>query len=348
MPRLCLVAVLLFMSTGLAGCSFSLQLGSSADTSHARSISAKALSEAIVELDHPSGQVSTGLQISPLSGYPTVIVRSRGAAGRFVLDTGGAGTLIVTQAFLSEVGGKRVRNRQAVINGTRFAVAIIPKLTVGDRLILRNAPAIISELDQMRQVCGDVAIDGVLTGGMLKDLEIDIDMPNRVAHFRPAHMRQVPANAIPLRRPVGRSGDPRPFAIIRIGEADVPALLDTGNYVGIDIPEHLFAETGVTLDDARDSFGGAGFSSRPARTQRGRIAEMALGDITLTDTEAHVIPHADVTEAIIGTAVLRHFRLIHNGHTRTTLLVGPNEIDHASADPDVITLVERICREHVR
>lgn len=337
------VALAAMLSLVAGGCTLDMRIGTGSTA-----MQATTLPEPTIELRHPSRVVSAGLQISPLSLYPTLMVRTSDTAGRFILDTGGAGALIVTERFLKQAGGRRLANTSTTINGTRYPLAVIPHLEIGDGLILRNATCIISDLDQMRRVCGDIAIDGVLTVGLLQGLELDIDLPNRVAHFRPAHLREQVAGAVELSRPASHAADPRPYAIVRVNGVNVPTLLDTGNYAAIDIPRSLFEPLGVALSQPRDSFGAAGFNSRPAVTQRGTLETIDLGDIALRDAEVHVIPHDEVTEAVIGIAVLQHYRIIYNTHTRTTLLIGAKELTAPAPSPQVVQLVETICRERLR
>ncbi len=337
------LAVLSLVCVVTAGCSLGVRIGTGSNAS-----AASRLPEPMIELRHPSRIVSTGLQISPMSQYPTLMVQSGSVSGRFILDTGGAGALIVTDTFLKAAGGKRIRNASANVNGTRYPLAVIPRLHIGDGLVLRDATCIVSNLDQMRQVCGGITIDGVLAIGMLQGLELDIDLPNRVAHFRPAHLREQPDGAVELRRPASHAGDPRPYAMVRIGDRDIPTLLDTGNYAAIDIPRSLFDPAGIALVDPRDSYGAAGFNSRPSVTQRGTLPMMMMAGITLHDAEAHIIPHDDVTEAVMGIAVLRHYRLIYNTHTRTTLLIGPAQMTGSAPGSEVVELVEEICRQRLR
>jgi predicted aspartyl protease len=332
--------MLLVPLLALPACSMHAGLGIGSPSSAAR------LPEAIVELHHPSRQVSTGLQISPLSEYPTLMIRGGDTAGRFLLDTGGAGAMIVTDAFLQRAGGGRVPT-SANINGSHYPMGVIPQLEIGDGLVIRNAACIVNDLAQMQQVCGGVAIDGVLTMGPLQGLELDIDVPNRVAHFRPAHLPQRPATTTELKRPSSHAGETRPYATLRVGDADIPALLDTGNYTAIDIPAHLFSAARTALGHGRASYGAAGFNSKASVTERGLVQRITLGPIILTNTQVHVIPHADVTEAVLGIAVLKHYRLIYNTHTRTTLLVGPNELSDAAPSAEVVQLVEEICRDRV-
>jgi len=303
------------------------------------------LPETIIELHHPSRQVAVGLQVSPLSGYPTLLVRSGNAHGRFILDTGGAGALIVSESFLKHAGGKPLAGTVANVNGTTFPLAIIPQMEIGDGLVLRNVACIVGDLSQMQKVCGNLRIDGILTLGALQGLELDIHLPQRVVHFRPALQTEQPPDAILLERPSSHRTDARPFAVMRIGETALPTLLDTGNYTGIDIPAHLL--TGQKLIDARDSYGSAGFHSRAARTQRGRIEHMRLDGIALHHTAAQIIPHTEVSEAVLGIAVLQHYRIIYNTRSRTTLLLGPTELHDAGPNDEVVQLVEDICRRQL-
>ncbi len=292
---------------------------------------------------HPPGTTDSGgvtIGVLPHTAYPTVEVRFGRSIGTFVLDTGGRDVAIVETTYLRESDRRSRAGRTVKVGRSRYTVRRLTGLTLAGRIALQPTDAIVTELDNLRGLVGN-NVHGWLTLAALEDKLLDIDLPNTRAWIGVPTSTKRPATTAPtLPRPTSHAHDPRPFVQLRIGDAVLPALIDTGSYDAIVLPRHLFDTTNSTLHNARQSFGEAGFGSIVAASQRGRVANASIGPIELRDVAVHVVPHSRPNYAVIGIPVLRHFRIIYNVPKRELRLIGPRRVVGATPNAKVVAYLE--------
>lgn len=285
------------------------------------------------------------LEYLPPSNYPVVTVYGNRTSGRMIFDTGGNGTILITMPFLFRLGDNVSQPRILHVGNQQQQLYGISGLSLGPAMGLGDVPAIMTGLEGISLVCGDKPLDGVLTVTGLSNLDLDCDMPNAALRLRPASdasdFGASVKDAMKIERPIGRGQDDRPFAVLKIGTRDVPALMDTGSYDAFTIPEQFLVNSGVTLENERSSVGTGGFNTAPQRSRRGTIPVLKLGPITVRNAQVNVVPH-NMPEVVVGAPVVNRYRMLFNMRTRNLYVVGPSELESPAVHPDVLKRVEGI------
>lgn len=285
------------------------------------------------------------------ANYPVVTVYGNRTSGRMIFDTGGNGTILITMPFLFRLGDNVSQPRIVQIGNQQQQLYGVSGLSLGPTMGLGDMPAIMTGLEGISLVCGDRPLDGVLTVTGLSNLDVDADLPNAVLRLRPANdstdFGAGVKDAIKVDRPIGRGQDDRPFAVLKLGTRDVPALMDTGSYDAFTIPEQFLVNSGITLENERSSVGTGGFNTPPQRSRRGTIPVLKLGPITVRNAQVNVVPH-NMPEVVVGAPVVNHYRMLFNMRTRNLYLAGPRELESPAVHPDVLKRVEGISAQIVK
>jgi hypothetical protein len=283
---------------------------------------------------------------APITGYPLIRTRVNGHPARFAFDTGGGRAIIVSPSFVKSAGLAVERSAESRVNGRAYPSARIRSLNV-DNLgqILHDESAAVVSLEAFSEVCGE-RVDGIVgavafakrSGG-----SFEIDFPRRRLCFGncKAGSSDVPAS-IPAAPDPQRQG--RPFVWLQFGKTRVPAIIDSCEYEAVQVPEPLLAASRISLNDSRPSVGSGGFSGEVHSSRRGRIPEIRLGDVVIRDAQVQLVPGSGgaAEKAVIGTAVLRHYRLAFDARAATVILFGPRELVSPAPDRRAVETAEGI------
>jgi hypothetical protein len=284
---------------------------------------------------------------APVTGYPLLSVRVNGHPARFAFDTGGGRAILVSPLLVQSAELAVDPSAEARLNGRAYPSARILSLNAdGLGEVLRDESAAVVSLDTFSQICGE-RVDGVIgaaafakrSGG---SFEVDFPWQRLRLGTRPPARHDV---AISMPAATDPQSQGRPVAWLQVGEVRVPAVIDSCEYEAVQLPERVLAEAGVMLHDPRSSVGSSGFGGAAQASRRGRVSEMRLGGIIIRDAEVQVVPSGEPTgveKAVIGTAILRHYRVSFDASSGTVKFVGPLELRSPAPDAQVVQAAERI------
>jgi hypothetical protein len=138
----------------------------------------------------------------------------------------------------------------------------------------------------------------------------------------------------------------RPFVWLQLGKARVPAVIDSCELEGVQLPDRCLTTSGVVLNDARSTVGSSGFGGGAQTSRRGRLLEMRLGEIVIHDAEVLVLPSADsapaAEKAVIGMAILRDYRIAFDASAGTVTFFGPRALKSPAPTTRAVRTAEGI------
>jgi hypothetical protein len=302
-------------------------------------------------------ETTAELRLAPISNYPLIRVNLGKTQVDFVLDTGASidpTHAVFIDANLAYALGYRKGRRDT--NGNIWIV--LPELSFGKpKATYRQVWASCQNLSDMSRACGGRPIAGLLPLSLFTGRQVDLDLPARRLHLRPAGS-PMPAGARPLAIE-RRSDDASFYASLNVNGQTFPALLDTGTY-DFEIPARFLDDQQVRLHDARPSLVGRG-GIFPA--QRGILPEIRLEpDVMIRDAEVAMIyaePHGAIVArakdppqpppapppfAVIGMSVLRDWRLIYDAMSVPPMMIIGSDPQGARPDPRAVQIEEELCR----
>jgi hypothetical protein len=289
-----------------------------------------------------------GFEPAPITVYPLFNARVNGHPARFAFDTGGGRAILVSPALVKLARLPVDRAVEARLNGRAYPSARLRGLNVdglGD--VVRDESAAVVALDAVSLVCGE-RVDGIIGAAALakgSGGSFEIDFPRRRLRLgtpSPA------ANDVSLSVPA--APDPqsqrRPFVWLQLGKARVPAVIDSCELEGVQLPDRCLTTSGVVLNDARSTVGSSGFGGGAQASRRGRLLEMRLGEIVIHDAEVLVLPSADsapaAEKAVIGMAILRDYRIAFDASAGTVTFFGPRALKSPAPTTRAVRTAEGI------
>ncbi len=300
--------------------------------------------------DH-ANEATTHFEIAKGCGYPVINVYAGDQGGHYLFDTGGQGSDYISEQFRIMIHAPLIANTTVQIDSMSFPAAVVPQLRVGDRtgIEVRDVASAVLPLDPGSKLC-NLRIDGVFSASTFDSFEYDIDYQSKRIRFRLPSNAVRPPGSLEMPIPAITGDEHRPFTLLYLGSCTVPALLDTCNYDALTISDSWLRQAGVSLRNPHDSFGSSGsVAGAPLHTQRGAIEQMFLGPIKLRNISVQVYPDIDHSyrRAVIGAAVLCHYRMIFNHAKGTLLLVGPKEVSDAAPDRGTLETDENRIRQSI-
>jgi protein-tyrosine phosphatase len=302
--------------------------------------------------DQASGRAHlTGAKIAfepaPISGYPLFNARVNGRPARFAFDTGGGRAILVSQALVEAAKLAVDSGAEARLNGRAYPSAQIRSLNVeGQGDVVREVSAAVVSLETFSQLCGE-RVDGIIgaeafANGSGGSFEIDFPRHRLRLGTRPPGGGD---EVIPMSPVPDPQAQRRPFVWLQVGEARVPAVIDSCEYEAVQLPERFLAQSGAALGDARASVGSSGFGGAIRTSRRGRLTEMRLGGVVIRDAEVQVVPSTEPTvgeKAVVGQAIVRHYRVAFDASTGSVTFFGPRELKSPVPDARTVQAAERL------
>jgi hypothetical protein len=282
-----------------------------------------------------------------LTGYPLFNACVNGHSARFAFDTGGGRAILVSPALVESACLAVDHAAEARLNGRAYPSARIRSLGVQESVeVVHEESAAVVPLGTFSQICGE-RVDGIIGATAFAKAfggSFEIDFPRKRLRLgtRPPRADDV---AILMAAAPDPASQRRPFVWLQLGEARVPAVIDSCEYEAVQLPERVLATSGVALNDARPSVGSSGFGGAARASRRGRVPEMQLGEVVIRDAEVQVVPSAEsaaAEKAVIGMAILRYYRVAFDASVGSVTLVGPRELKSPAPDRRVVHAAERI------
>jgi hypothetical protein len=323
-----------------AGCCLVILLASCASDSHtASSSTARGTSAAEIPFTP-----------APITGYPLIDVQVNGHPSRFAFDTAGGQALIIAPELVIAAQLPVDPLADARVNGKIFPSARLPGISIGTLgEVVGPTSAAVVPLGGFSKMCGQ-RVDGIVGAAALNIRSagaFEIDFPrHRLRLMSSSSSSHGEPKSVTARLPT--LPDPqthdRPFVLLHLGDKRVPAIVDSCEYETVQVPEGVFADSGLELSDARSSVTTSAFGAAPLQGRRGRIKQMSLGDVTIRSAEVQILPASAgaSNRALIGTAILRHYRVSFDPAAGTLTLTGPRELRSPSPSPRAVETAKRL------
>lgn len=288
-----------------------------------------------------TNSVSLPFSLAPISGYTLVAGQIKNCDGVFILDTGGR-ISIASENYRSKIGITKTFFRSAVVGRSKYRFLVVPELRFSHApsLLMKDVTMVAMDMENASRVCG-LQIDGTIGMDVIQHHILEIDYGRGLAIIHRNQDKIDNTTLVPLPIPRDRHDEIRPVVVATFGTNDVPALLDTGSFDAISIPDHVFQATGLELLDPKDTLRGLGVGTPIEKSRVGRIRAISVGPITLRNVQAVIIPDASGRgDTVIGAPILRQFRIVFTPNDGKVLVSGPKIVENSAITPALMKIVE--------